>query len=743
MMRPSESLLNPADSAERTREKLLKIVDVLMQQVEQRSNEHGAAYAQFQRAAMLEDQVRQRTADLEYALDLLNVSNARLAEANRKMEIAQRNLANAIETVREGFALFDQDDVLVLFNSRFATFLPDIRPKLKQGITFTDYAEMVSTSEYLDLTNTNINSDNAYAWATRRKERHRDRHVVFNIHVVGDRWIQISEHRTQDDGTVILQTDVTNLVLAERETRGKMLDDQAKMIRATLEHVSLGVCIFDKECFLAGFNQRLGYLLGLPLMQLQLGVGFGALYQRISGEFEISGLTPEALLAWVYELAPRVPITFEMRQLDRRVLVVSAEDLPDGGFVMSVTDVTVERRTMDELTRTNETLEARVMSRTLDLEDALARAERANAARSRFVAAASHDLLQPLSAAKLFVASAEDGVESDETRSVLGKAQNALESVENILSALLDISKLEAGRSALDIMSVPLGPMMAQLHDEFMLAAQAKGIDLRVVRTNQIVESDPTYLRRILQNLMSNAIRYTETGRVLVGVRRKGGGRVRVQVWDTGPGIPEVEHQAVFQEFHRLGVSASASVGMGLGLAIVDRACAQLGHPIHLDSVVGKGTVFGIDLPPARQWVAKKAGTFLSEPACIEYPTGLMVFLIENDADVRRAMTLLLEKWGLAVISVETGEEAISLVEELDVAPDLMLVDYQLGEGMNGLEVIEAFRERYGRVPTRLVTANRSVEVRTACDAADIQILYKPIAPTDLETFVMTPMHPV
>ncbi|MBU0643376.1 MAG: hybrid sensor histidine kinase/response regulator [Alphaproteobacteria bacterium] len=738
MTQLSENLLNPEDSSERTREKLLKIVDVLMRQVEQRSNEHGAAYAQFQRAAMLEDQVRQRTADLEYALDLLNVSNARLAEANRKMEVAQRNLANAIETVREGFALFDQDDVLVLYNSRFAMFLPDIVPRLKQGISFSDYAEMVSTSEYLDLTGT----DNAYAWASRRVERHRDRHVVFNVHVVGDRWIQISEHRTPDDGTVILQTDVTDLVLTERETRGRMLDDQAQMIRATLEHVSLGVCIFDKNCQLAGFNQRLGYLLGLPMTQLQLGAGFEAVYQRVSGELAVGGqLTPEELLAWVYGTAPRVPITFEMRHLDRRVLVVSAEDLPDGGFVMSVTDVTAERRAMAELTRTNETLEARVMSRTLDLEDALARAERANAARSRFVAAASHDLLQPLSAAKLFVASAEDGVSDDDTREVLGKAQNALESVENILSALLDISKLEAGRSALDIMPVPLAPMLAQLRDEFMLAAQAKGIDLRVVQTDQIVESDPTYLRRIVQNLMSNAIRYTETGRVLVGVRRKGSGRVRLQVWDTGPGIPEIEHQAVFQEFHRLGVSASASVGMGLGLAIVDRACAQLGHPIHLDSVVGKGTVFGIDLPPARQWVAKKTGTYLPEQASLEHSGGLMVLLVENDADVRRAVTLLLEKWGVAVVGVETGEEGLSLMEELDVTPDLMLVDYQLGEGMNGIAFIEAFWAKYGRMPTRLVTANRSRDVRQACQAAQIRILYKPIAPKDLEAFVMTPLN--
>ncbi|SFJ81708.1 hybrid sensor histidine kinase/response regulator [Celeribacter neptunius] len=735
----AENLLNPADSPERSREKLLKIVDVLMRQVEHRSNEHGAAYAQFQRAAMLEEQVRQRTADLEYALDLLNVSNGCLADANRELELARRNLANAIETVREGFALFDHNDCLVLFNSRFSTFLPDVRDGLKEGMSFAQYAELAGASPHLDLSDT----DTAYAWAARRMERHRDRHVVFNVHVRGDRWIQISEHRTADDGTVILQTDVTDLVLTERETRGRMLDDQAQMIRATLEHISVGVCIFDRERRLAGVNQRLGYLLGLPMSQVQAGTGFEIIYARVQGAWSMSGsMTPEELSTWVFGVPPRAPITFEMGREDGRRLVVSAEDLPDGGFVMSVTDVTAERQAMEELTRTNETLEARVMSRTLDLEDALSKAERANAARSRFVAAASHDLLQPLSAAKLFVASAEDGVESEETRGILSKAQNALASVENILSALLDISKLESGRSALDIMPVPLGPLLAQLRDEYTPAAAAKGLDLRVIGTDQVVESDPTYLRRILQNLISNAIRYTDRGRVLVGARRKGSGRIRIEVWDTGPGIPEIEQQSIFQEFHRLGTSASASVGMGLGLAIVDRACAQLGHPIHLDSRLGRGTVFGIDLPLARAWIAKQPGSFAhAEP--VDRPlSGLIVLLVENDADVRRAMTLLLEKWSLMVISAENGEEALDLLEELEVSPDLMLVDYQLGEGMDGIRFIENFRAIHGRVPTRLVTANRSPDVAQAAKLAMIKMLYKPIAPRDLEAFVSAPPSP-
>ncbi|WP_298494687.1 PAS-domain containing protein [uncultured Maritimibacter sp.] len=733
----SEALLNPSDSEERTREKLLTIVDVLMKQVEQRNAEHGAAYAQFQRAALLEEEVRQRTMDLEHTLDLLSVSNARLADANRDLGTARRNLANAIETIQEGFALFDKDDILVMYNSRFASFFPDIRAQLREGLSFTEYVEMVSQSAFLDLTD----KDNSEAWARRRRSRHRDRHVVFNIHVMGDRWMQISEHRTPDDGTVILQTDVTDIVMSEREARGRMLDDQARMIRATLEHITVGVCIFNRDNKLVGFNQRLGYLLGLSMTHLRIGRDFDAMYQSLAEDMTaVSGAVGPDIRSWAQGETPRLPIRFEVTQRDRRVLVVSAEDLPDGGFVMSVADVTAERRTMEEITKANESLEARVKQRTLDLEDALGKAERANAARSRFVAAASHDLLQPLSAAKLFVASAEDDAASDGAKLVLQKAQNALASVENILSALLDISKLEAGHSNLSILPIPLAPMMRQLRDEYAPSAAAKGIDLRVLPSTQVVESDPTYLRRILQNLMSNAIRYTETGRVVVGARRKPNDRTRLEVWDTGPGIPEGEQQRIFQEFHRLGVSASASAGMGLGLAIVDRACAQLGHPIHLSSTVGRGTCFGIDLPVSRGWGAATAGITLGRNDTPTGPElGAVALLIENDAELRRAMTGLLEKWGVDVIDVETGEEAVDLLADLDMVPDVLLVDYQLGEGMDGLATIAKLREVYGRIPVRLVTANRTREVEEAARRADVGVLYKPIAPRDLERFVSDP----
>ncbi|MDZ7907608.1 MAG: PAS-domain containing protein [Gemmobacter sp.] len=205
-----ETLINPADSAERRAEKLLAIAEVLMRRVEQVTDDSGAAYAQFQRAAMLEDQVRSRTRDLERALDLLNESNGRLAEANRETEAARQNLADAIETVQEGFALFGPDDVLVMCNSRFGMHMLDLRDHLKPGLPFDEYVQRVSLSRYLALPEGETPQD----WAVKRRRRHQDRHVIFNVRLIWDRWLQISEHRTADGGTVILQTDVTDIILA-------------------------------------------------------------------------------------------------------------------------------------------------------------------------------------------------------------------------------------------------------------------------------------------------------------------------------------------------------------------------------------------------------------------------------------------------------------------------------------------------------------------------------------------------
>ncbi len=724
-----ETLINPADSAERRAEKLLTIAEALMRRVEQATDDSGAAYAQFQRAALLEDQVRERTQDLGRALDLLNESNARLAEAMREAETARQNLSNAIETVQEGFALFDREDRLVMSNSRFAMHMPDVHAALRPGLEFPDYVAMVSRSPHLAL-----QGESSEVWAAGRMRRHKDQHVIFNVRLGGDHWVQVSEHRTADGGTVILQTDVTDIILAERHERGKLLDDQARMIRATLDHINQGVAIFDAEARLVGWNQRLGSLLSLPVGRLRVGASFDTLFGRLRAEMQFDGgMTQGALIGWVAAKS-RPPLEFAVRRGEELILDVFAQGMPDGGFVLSFTDVTAERAALVALSQANETLEARVMERTLELEDALAHAERANASRSRFVAAASHDLLQPLSAAKLFISSIGGEALDPGAQVALEKAQNALMSVEGLLDALLDISKLESGKAAVSVGAVSLGRLLKTLAEEFAPMAAAKGLRLVLVPCSATVESDPAYLRRILQNLIGNAIRYTTTGRVLVGARRRGG-VVRLEVWDTGPGIPEDAQNDIFKEFHRLNARASASEGMGLGLSIVERACALLGHPLGLTSEVGRGTCFmvqvplseGADTPQRPETSDRRHGPVAADK---------IAFLVENDVELRRALGLLLEKWGMTVLEAASGEEALALIDEIGILPDIFIVDHQLGEGMTGIEVLARVRAVHGRVPARLITADRGRDLQEMAALAGIEILYKPIDPRALEAAV-------
>ena len=210
---------------------------------------------------------------------------------------------------------------------------------------------------------------------------------MFNVAMRGDAWVQVSEHRTSEGGTVILQTDVTDIIRAERVERGKLLDDQARVIRATLDHINQGVAIFDAAASLAGWNRRLATLLALPLAKLRLGDGFEALLTRLQQDFDFgAGMDAARLRLWVDGRQGRPDLSFEVRRAGR-VLTVFAQEMPESGFVMSFADVTLEREAIAGLSRANETLEARVRARTLELEDALETAERANASRSRFVAA--------------------------------------------------------------------------------------------------------------------------------------------------------------------------------------------------------------------------------------------------------------------------------------------------------------------------------------------------------------------
>ena len=725
------SLINPQDSLERQNEKLLKIIGTLMRRAEQGSDAAGVAYAQFERSVMLEDEVRARTRELEQALDLLNESNAQLAQANAAAESARANLANAIETVQEGFALFDADETLVMCNSRFGKHMRDIHHLFKPGLQFRDYVRLVSESPYLSLPEGDTPAD----WAAQRLARHKDNHVVFNARMAGSRWLQVSEHRTPDGGTVVLQTDVTDMVLLERQERERLLDDQARLIKATLEHLNQGICIFDSAARLVGWNGRVGELLSIPVGRFRIGSSFASIFEQLGRDMAfLDGADAQTLTDWADSDTRRAPLSFEIAVGGTRTLAVFAQQMPDGGFVISFTDISAERAAMRAISEVNETLERRVMERTLELEDALAEAERANASKSRFVAAASHDLLQPLSAAKLYVASLESDLEDPARRDRLAKTNNALQSVEHILGALLDISRLDSGAASVDVGEIALHDMLAQLHDEMQPLARDKGLTFTLDAAPATVKSDATYLRRILQNLISNALRYTETGRVDIAVSREDG-RIRVEIIDTGPGIPEDQQEKVFDEFHRVNAGASPAEGLGLGLAIVDRACRLLSHPLVMHSVPERGTRFALDLPLARPARARTA----SPPAAVAgTPVHRIVLLIENDAELRHALTLTLESWGADVLACASAQEAFALLAEIDIAPDVVLADYQLDYGDFGTDAIAALRARFGPIPACVITANRDAALGETCATLEATLLYKPIDPDALRRFVLT-----
>lgn len=729
-------MMAPGDDAERRHQKLVVIAQALIRQIEDQPQDTAGGYAQFQRAALLEDEVRARTRELEHALDLLNASNASLSQAYRDKEAARQNLSSAIEAVQEGFALFDADDVLVMCNSRFNAILPDIVDRLQPGLDFETYLRVVASSRHFKPPE-GMTPD---AWIAMRRSRHAERHFILTQELTEGRLIQVSEQRTADGGTAILQTEVTDLIRAERAERGRLLNDQAAILKATLEHLPLGVCLFDGRLRLLAWNANLSQMLTLPLTRLREGVHFDELWHQLRTQFVFPAQKGANRLAdWARSVRRRESFGVEVMRLGGaggpRTLALHAQEIPDGGFVLSIDDITDYSRALDSISRANETLEARVTARTEELQDALAQAERANASRARFVAAVGHDLMQPLSAATLFVGSLLEDVAQPAPRAKLEKIQRSLDSVSGLIEALLDISRLEAGQAALTVEPVALAPLFEQLREEFTPVAQAKGLQLVVRPAQGWVISDRLYLRRILQNLLANAIRYTDHGRVLVAARPRAG-RVLLQVRDTGRGIAEGDHRLIFAEFKRLDAKASASEGLGLGLAIVDRAAALLGHALTLRSAPGRGSTFGVEVAATLQAPDRRGAFSGLGPDGADRPE-VTALIVENDAAMMQALTGLLEQWGVNVLDVSSGEDAVALLEETGVEPDLCIVDYQLGAGMDGLACLRQLAHNLGSTSRYwLMSASRSEALQRQAGNLGVTLLSKPIAPATLAQII-------
>jgi len=542
---------------------------------------------------------------------------------------------------------------------------------------------------------------------------------------------------------------VMSLMLRKRTVSAKaalkLLDDShaalhfnREILQTALNHVRQGIAVFDADLQLICSNRQFGEILGLPLHLVQIGIPLQEILEFM-GAISPPGFGDSSLLM-ERRLAAYTTVgePYLERLPDRHMVIeVRTNRMPGGGLVITFSDVTPSFEAAEALERSNATLEKRVRDRTEELtrlnsELALAKstAEDANISKTRFLAAASHDILQPLNAARLYVTSLVERQNGGEDSRLVENIDDSLEAIEEILGALLDISRLDAGAMTPSITSFKIGDLMRSLEIEFAPIARAKGLKLTFVPSSLPVESDRLLLRRLLQNLVSNAIKYTPRGRVLVGCRRHGQS-LQIGIYDTGVGIPILKRGEIFKEFHRLEQGARIARGLGLGLSIVERLARVLNHGIALDSNVSGGSFFSVTVPIAKA-INHTAAVTSATPLSRTSMSGSLIVCIENDPAILDGMRTLLTAWDAKVIAVADPEAAIEAIEAAGGRVTGLLVDYHLDRG-NGVAAIRDIRHRFGEsIPAILITADRSPHVRAAAREEKIAVLNKPVKPASL-----------
>jgi Na+/proline symporter/signal transduction histidine kinase len=531
----------------------------------------------------------------------------------------------------------------------------------------------------------------------------------------------------------------------------KLLDEASaaihynrEILQTALDHVRQGIAVFDKELALVCWNRQFGEILDLPHELTRVGIALHDILRHIARQSEQNADIEQFIIDRVAKYTSEVEPFLE-RVAERGLFIeVRANRLPDGGLVTTFTDITPSVQAAEALERANANLERRVRERTAELtrlnaalERAKAEADEANVSKTRFVAAASHDILQPLNAARLYVTSLIERNGAGEDGALIGNIDASLEAVEEIFSALLDISRLDTGVMKPELVEFRIDGLLHRLEVEFAPLAREKGLQLVIVPCSLSVRSDRRLLRRLLQNFISNAVKYTPSGRVLVGCRRRGG-QLRIEVYDTGIGIPQAKQRAVFKEFHRLDQGARVARGVGLGLSIVERIARVLRCELTLKSKIGNGSCFAVEVPRAAAAQALKTAPLSRlEVGRLD---GMVVLCIDNECAVLSGMETLLNGWGCRVLKGADLVQAVAALEASGLEPDGLLVDYHLDTG-DGLAAIKALRRRIcqadgSEIPAIVITADRSPHIREQARAEGAHVLNKPIKPASLRALM-------
>ncbi|QFT86087.1 Virulence sensor protein BvgS precursor [Halomonas sp. THAF12] len=667
-------------------------------------------------------------------------------EASQVLEFNRALLQATIENINQGISVVDQNLRLVVWNQRYLELFrfPDhlIRVGAPIDRIFRYNAHNGEYGPGDPEEHVQLLLDNIREGQPHRYVRYRQDGSV----------LEVQGNPMPGGGFVYTYQDITQ----QKRTEEALIRSENN-IRIYTDNVPALIAYFDKDC---------RYLFTNRAYEQAFSIDRHAVIGQPLHEVLPADMHRERA-PWIERALDGERVSFEvsltLTEGIRYMLVTYTPHFGDSGAILGFfalyQDITERRRAEIALQETNETLEERVRERTQALSEANAAlrqenrvraeaeqalrqakqvAEDANASKTRFLAAASHDLLQPLNAARLFTSALSQEMQADEMRRTIGHIDNSLQAAEELLGTLLDISKLDAGALTPRRSHFALADVFRPLRAEFEVMAEERGLDLVVVPTHQWVDSDAQMLRRIVQNFLSNAIRYTQEGRVMLGCRRQGE-RLSIEVWDSGPGIPEAKQAEIFQEFRRLDQTSrhkESEKGLGLGLSIADRMARVLEHPIRVRSWEGSGTVFSVSVPTVaareeeqrEEARPKRAGNKLA---------GKRILCIDNESLILEGMKAMLSGWGCEVFTATSIGGAKSVLRHLDADPDAILADYHLDNEVTGLMAMEALDERLeGAVPGIVITADRTEEVAEEIKRAGYQLLLKPVRPAALRALL-------
>ncbi len=506
-----------------------------------------------------------------------------------------------------------------------------------------------------------------------------------------------------------------------------------EILQASINNISQGISVVDQNLHLIFWNRRYQEMFCYPAEMLHVGRNVADL-MRYNAEQGNCGPGPveEQVRKRIAHMRNGSNYVFQRTRCDGTVLEIRGNAMPDGGFVTTYTDITEVSRTMSELENAKAHLEERVLQRTAELAQAKSNAEAANAGKTRFLAAAGHDLVQPLNASRLFISALQQRPLDIEARRLVNQLASSAQAAENLINALLDIAKLDAGAVTASFSDFPISQVLKPLASDFSALARENGLAFHFYNSSLTVHSDSHLLRRILQNLLSNALRYTEKGRVVLGCRCRSG-HLWVEVWDTGIGIAHQNHDDIFIEFKRLASSVDAGrEGLGLGLATVKRLCELLQHPLDMSSAPGKGSLFRVVLPLSEQQLpALLVNENSPGPTTLQQLQGMRILCIDNDRAVLSGLEALLESWQCEVACARSYTQAGQCSDTVN-PPDMIIADYHLdlsnSEPNNGIDCVLALFALWRQArPCIVISADRTETVRARAHKQGFLFLRKPV----------------